>query len=238
MNCPSSSRKSGFTLLETVIAIGVLAVLLTAFMYAFGPAMSGIRRSINIQEADRLASTLEIELATLRTGQQTDDIKTGFDKSFQWIKQANEAATALFVYQYRGDPSKRRSDSTLEPVTKTGGTVGKDYIVLPMVRRLNDPLFLKDIDALEGAVFFIKCTQLVYNKDKGLVPGSPGAISDPQDGSSVGKPDDYKEAVIAFSAEFYSMPANNQAYFTGASFKKNFKLVKNPIFTRNLAVRR
>ena len=238
MNCPSPSRKPGFTLLETVIAIGVLAVLLTAFMYAFGPAMSGIHRSINIQEADRLASTLESELATLRTGQQTGDIKTGFDKSFQWIKQANEATTALFVYQYRGDPSKRRTDGTLEPMVKTGGVAGKDYIVLPMVRRLNDTLFLKDLDALEGAVFFIKCTQLVYNKDKGLVPGSAGAISDPQDGSSVDKPDSYKEAVIAFSAEFYSMPANSQNYFTGPSFKKNFKLVKNPIFTRNLAVRR
>ena len=58
MNRPLPARQSGFTLLETVIAIGVLAVLLTAFMYAFGPAMSGIRRAINIQEADRLASTL------------------------------------------------------------------------------------------------------------------------------------------------------------------------------------
>lgn len=238
MNRPHPAAKSGFTLLETVIAIGVLAVLLTAFLYAFGPAMSGIRRSINIQEADRLASTLEIELATLRSGQQTGDIKTGFDKSFQWIMQANEAATALFVYQYRGDPSKHRADSTLEPVLKTGGIAGKDYIVLPMVRRLNDPLFLKDLDALQGVVFFIKCTQLVYSKDKGLIPGKPGAISDPVDGTPATKADDYKEAVIAFSAEFYSMPANNQAYFTGDSFKSKFKTVKNPIFTRNLAVRR
>ena len=238
MNCHSPSRKPAFTLLETVIAIGVLAVLLTGFMYAFGPAMTNIRRSINIQEADRLGSTLENVLSTLRPGQQTGDIKTGFDKSFQWLKDANEPTTALFVYQYRGDPSKRRSDNTFEPVTKIGGVAGKDYVVLPMVRRLNDPLFLKDIDALEGAAFFIKCTQLVYSKDKGLVPGSAGAISDPQDGTPVGTADDYKEAVIAFSAEFYGMPSNNQTYFTGAAFKKNFKIVKNPIFTRNLAVRR
>ena len=238
MNRPHPARHSAFTLLETVIAIGVLAVLLTAFMYAFGPAMSGIRRSINIQEADRLASTLESELSTLRSGQQTGDIQTGFDKAFQWIKQANEPATALFVYQYRGDPSKHRADSTLEPVLKTGGVVGKDYIVLPMVRRLDDPLFLKDLDALQGVVFYIKCTQLIYNKDKGLIPGTAGTISDPQDGTPAGKADDYKEAVVAFSAEFYSMPANTQSYFTGSAFKKNFKLTKKPIFTRNLAVRR
>ncbi|MEI6606368.1 MAG: type II secretion system protein [Verrucomicrobiota bacterium] len=238
MTSPHSARHSGFTLLETVIAIGVLAVLLTAFMYAFGPAMSGIRRSINIQEADRLASTLESELTTLRSGQQTADIKTGFDKSFQWIMQANEPATALFVYQYCGDPAKHRADGTLEPVLKTGGVVGKDYIVLPMVRRLDDTLFLKDLDALQGVVFYIKCTQLIYNKDKGLIPGTAGTISDPQDGTPASKADDYKEAVIAFSADFYSMPANNQAYFSGPNFKKNFKLTKKPIFTRNLAVRR
>jgi len=232
------SRHSGFTLLETVIAIGVLAVLLTAFMYAFGPAMSGIRRSINIQEADRLASTLEIELTTLRTGQGSADIKTGFDKSFQWIRQANDPLNALFVYQYRGDPSRRRTDGTLEPVTKSGGTAGKDYLVQPMVRRLSDQLFLKDIAALEGVVFYIKCTQLIFSKGKGLIAGSPGTIQDPQDGTLVGAPDDYKEAVIAFSAEFHSMPANNEAYFSGAAFKTRFKNDKNPIFTRNLAVRR
>ncbi|MCX6873178.1 MAG: type II secretion system protein [Verrucomicrobia bacterium] len=238
MNTRPFSRQSGFTLLETVIAIGVLAVLLTAFMYVFGPAMSGIRRSINVQQADRLASTLERELSTLRVGQETADIKTGFDKSFQWISQSAEATNAIFVYQYRGDPSKQRADSTLEPVTRSGGTAGKDYTVQPMVRRLSDPLFLKDIAALEGPVFFAKCTQLVFDKGKGMILGSKGLISDPRDGTPVATTDEYKEAVIAFSAEFYSMPANTESYFAGAAFKKRYKIVKDPIFTRNLAVRR
>jgi prepilin-type N-terminal cleavage/methylation domain-containing protein len=232
------SRNPGFTLLETVIAIGVLAVLLTAFLSAFGPAMSGIRKSINVQEADRLASTLELELATLRIGQQTSEVKTGFDKSFLWIKQANDATNAVFVYQYRGDPSKHRTDSTLEPVSQSGGVPGKDYIVQPMVRRLSDPLFIKDIAALEGPVLLVKITQLIFNKDKGLVKGLPGDIKDPQLGTSVTKPDDYKEAVIAFYAEFYSMPTNSDTYFTGDAFKSRFKIIKYPVFTRNLAVRR
>ena len=59
----------GFTLMETVIAIGVLAVLLTGFLAVFTPAAQGIRRSISSQQADRLASTLEIELTTSRLGQ-------------------------------------------------------------------------------------------------------------------------------------------------------------------------
>ena len=238
MKIQPTSRNSGFTLLETVIAMGVLAVLLTAFMAAFGPAMTGIRRAINVQEADRLASTLESELATLRSGQESSDIKTGFDKSFYWIKQANDSTTALFVYQYRGDPSKRRADSTLEPVPQTGGVPGKDYIVQPMIRRLNDALFLKDIAALEGPVLLVKITQLIFSNGQGLVKGLPGDIKDPQVGTAVTKPDDYKEAVIAFYAEFYGMPTNSETYFTGDAFKSRFKTIKYPIFTRNLAVRR
>ena len=232
------SRKSGFTLLETVIAIGVLAVLLTAFMYVFGPAMAGIRKSINVQEADRLASTLERELGTLRTGQSSGDLKTGFDKAFQWVKQSNDPNNALFVYQYRGDPSKQRSDNSLEPVVRTGVTAGKDFIVQPMVRRLSDPLFVKDLAAVEGAVFVVKCTQLVFDKANGMIAGSPGEISDPVEGTPVGAPDDFKEAVIAFSAEFYSMPGNSQSFLLGENFKKRFRSTAKPIFTRNLAVRR
>lgn len=238
MNPSPRTRRAGFTLLETVIAIGVLAVLLTAFMAVFGPAMSGIRKSINVQEADRMASTLERELGTLRTGQQSADIKTGFDKAFQWVKQSNDANNALFVYQYRGDPSRLRSDNSLEPVTQSNLVAGRDYILQPMVRRLSDPLFVKDIAAIEGPVFLVKCTQLVFDKGSGLIAGSAGEIRDPQEGTPVASADDFKEAVIAFSAEFHSLPGNNEAFLLSQNFKKRFNSNTKPIFTRNLAVRR
>ncbi len=239
MKTDISRKRSGFTLMETVIAIGVLAVLLTAFMYVFGPAMAGIRKSINIQEADRLASTLERELGTLRTGQQSGDIKTGFDKAFEWVKKSNDPNDALCVYQYRGDPSKQRSDGTLEPVVRSSnGVAGRDFVVQPILRRMSDTLFSKDIEAVEGPVFVVKCTQLVYDKGSGLIAGSEGEIRDPQEGTPVASPDDYKEAVIAFSAEFYSMPANSIQFFMSETFKKRFRNAGKPVFTRNLAVRR
>ncbi len=237
MNTSPRPGRPGFTLMESVIAIGVLAVLITAFMYAFGPAMSGIRRAINVQEADRMASTLERELGTLRPGQETGGIKTGFDKGYEWIKSSNEPGSAICVYQYRGDPSKQRSDGTLEPVVRSGGRPGSDYIVQPIVRRTNDPLFPKDLEAVSGPVFVVKCTQLVYDQG-GLVAGSAGQIRNPVDGKGSSSPDDFTEAVIAFSAEFFGMPANNVDFFQGQGFQRRFRDLRQPVFTRNLAVRR
>ena len=112
---PSHSKRSqGFTLLETVIAIGVLSVLLTGFIVVFTPAAQGIRKSINVQDADRLASALEQELVTHRAG---DNYATGFDKAFNWIRTSDKAASAVLVYQYRGElGGTTRPDGTIKLV--------------------------------------------------------------------------------------------------------------------------
>jgi prepilin-type N-terminal cleavage/methylation domain-containing protein len=82
-----NNKKSGFTLMESVIAIGVLAVMLTAFMAVFGPATRGIRRAINVQEVDRMTSALENELSTNRPGAPTgSEALTSFHKAYDWIQ--------------------------------------------------------------------------------------------------------------------------------------------------------
>lgn len=229
-------RKRGFTLLETVIAIGVLAVLLTGFMVVFAPAAAGIRKAISVQEADRLQSTLEEELVTLREGQS---YKTGFDKAFEWIKTSNEAADALLVYQYRGSMTKLRSDGTPEPEPLIKDKLpGKDYVVQAMVRRLSDTRFKEDLQAVEGGVYLVKCTQLVFGNGE-MKLGTPGQIADPKTTSPSADSDSYPEATIAFAADFYTLSAKSQGYFDSAGgFQKTFTNAKNPVFTRNLAVRR
>ncbi|MDP3850256.1 MAG: type II secretion system protein [Luteolibacter sp.] len=250
-----SPRKRGFSLIETVIAIGVLAVLLTGFMIVFAPAAAGIKRSISIQEADRLASTLEQELVNWRSGNPGT---TGFDKAFEWIKDSDKATTALMIYQYRASLSAslsgNRADGTPNPVPlATNNVPGKDYYVQTMVRRKGDAEFLEDLEALEGGVYLVKCTQFVYGdlpaplSGKGLKPGTAGQIKNPKPNSSppdpnykagpFTDPDEYPEAVIAFSAEFFSLPGRSEGYLDGA-FVTNFAKFKTPVFTRNLAVRR
>lgn len=237
MKTHSSYRTRGFTLLETVIAIGVLAVLLTGFMIVFAPAAAGIRKAINVQEADRLASTVEQEMATLRKGVTE---KTGFELAFNRIQKSNSANEALLVYQYRGSLNNLRPDGTPEPVVNVRNSLpGEDYIVQTMLRSKSDALFKKDLEAVEGGVYLVKCTQLVFDKAKGeLKLGTPGKIEDPKNpGTAANTSDDYPDAVIAFTAEFFNLPAKSAGYFD-SGFTNSFTKLKNPVFTRNLAVRR
>jgi prepilin-type N-terminal cleavage/methylation domain-containing protein len=240
MKSKPTCRHSGFTLLETVIAIGVLAVLLTGFMVVFAPAADGIRKSINVQQADRMASALEQELVTLRGTTETTKYKTGFNKSYEWIENKRTAADALLVYQYRGRISgSLRNDNTPEPEPSVKDKLpGKDYVVVPMVRRRSDTANLaKDLEAIEGAVYLVKCTQLVFSGGQ-LVTGTAGSIKDPKTGTVAASADAYPEAVIAFSAEFHMLPAKTASYISGTAFTTKFTSAKNPVFTRNLAVRR
>lgn len=243
-----------FTLTETVIAIGVLAVLLTGFIAVFTPAAQGIRRSISSEQADRLTTTLEMEMVTLRSSQKTDILAsatTGFEKAFEWIKDGNgtDYKKAIFVYQYRGDPSIIRGDGSPEPMVTIQGEPGKDYIVQSMARRIGEiengkDLLEEDLKAIEGSVFFVKPTQLVYNGGALSVSLTPGAIAN-ADGNPAGNAALYNEAVIAFSAEFYGLPTKSFAYINDSEgFGKRFDAIVKPnssvkpIFIRNLAVRR
>jgi len=239
MKAFKSRNRRGFTLIETVIAIGVLAVLLTGFIIVFTPAADGIRKTISTQQADRLTSALEQELVTLRGSTETTEFKTGFNKAYTFIKESNAATEALLVYQYRGDlEAERRSDGSLEPKSSIDGKLpGEDYLVVPMARRLSDAIFIEDLAAVEGPVYLVKPTQLIYDANQ-LVLGEPGQIKNPKDGSAAATADAYAEAVIAFAAEFHPMPTNAAGYFTGPEFAKKFAKAKTPVFTRNLAVRR
>jgi prepilin-type N-terminal cleavage/methylation domain-containing protein len=264
MRSVSSIFRRGFTLLETVIAIGVLSVLLTGFILVFAPAAAGIDKAIDIQEVDRLVSTLERELVTLRPGQNRGDavFSTGFDKAFAYIKDSHNSEFALLVYKYRGMPNGLRDDGTSEPLmgpmVSSGtashyhpppppdvenppetGVAAKDFLMQSMMRSLNEKnSFHEDLSAVDGKVYLVKCTQLVFGSHGGLETGEKGKIVNPRHPGQDLAANDYPEAVIAFTAEFYTLPGRSRDFFGGSVFKKVFDRDMKPLFTRNLAVRR
>lgn len=250
--CPKTHTRlaRGFSLIETVIAIGVVAVLLSGFLIVFAPAAKGIKDSINSKAAARLVNTLEQELVSLRGTAQTTEFSTGFDKAFEYIRDSSgtDPDNAVLVYKYRASLSANRTtDGTPEPVAAVAGQIpGEDYVVRNMMRRKGDPEFSNDILAIEGPVYVVKCTQLVLNNTGELVVGTPGQIfnaDDPLtagvDESTIQAPDsdNYNRAVIAFVADFYALPSRGGAFF-GTQFDGLFTELSRPAFSRNLAVRR
>lgn len=232
-----SGLKSAFTLAESVIALGILVVLITGFLAVFGPAANAIRRTLSAQEASRLQATLERELGTLRSGDDQDEYDSPLEKAFDYVATSHEDGRTVFVYNYRGSLVEDRDDGTAQPLDEKVGVAGVDYIVQPMVRRLDDPLLEEDIEAVIGRVYFVKMTQLIYEGEALRVSEETGEIVDPVDPSSsyVGNAEEYPEAVLALEAEFHLLPTRSISYLQGPFDPAEFN---RPVFRRNLAITR
>ena len=102
----NSHQQRGFTLVETAIAMGMVAVMISSFMIVFGPAAQGINKSLSAKEASRFSTALEHELSVLRSG---EGYSTVFEKAFEWIcgfkcYSSNKYRKPVLIYQYRGNP--------------------------------------------------------------------------------------------------------------------------------------
>lgn len=240
-------RRRGFTLMETVIAIGVVAVLLTTFLAVFGPASSSIRRVLSAQEADRLTSALERELSALREGPD-EAYDNFFEKAFDWIRDSGKPDKAILLYNYKGDPRKVRVDSSLEPFDSDFGQSGKDFIRQPAVRRRGDAdrELQADLEQVDGRVFYVRLTQMIYDnaaKEPILIPGTHGEIQSMHTHDLVNTVETYPGAIIAYTADFYALKSNNYSYIEQLDLKDangdgRPDVLGKPLFSRNLAVRR
>jgi len=234
----STSPKRGFTLVESVIALGILVVLITGFLAVFGPAAETIRKTLSIDEASRLQASLEYELTHLREGGEKQRYQDDpFRKALNWISLSHERDTTIIVYKYKAIPGEVRTDGSLEPAGPTPAVAGKDFILQPMVRRINDRFLEADLEVAEGRVFFVKLRQLVFGGEGIRVSEEIGTIVDPHEPGEnfAGKPEEYPEAVVAFGAEYYTLPTTSYNFLSNSFDPENYT---RPIFSRNLSVRR
>lgn len=245
----------GFSLVEVVIAIGIVAVLLTTFMAVFGPAQKNISRALGVADANRLVTTLENEMAILRVGEESTyvDAKgaaSSFEKAFQWIKDSGNESSAVVVYQYQALPDRENSDGTLQAADM--GVVGDDqrfpgvdYITQTVARRIDKSsggLLQAELapGVVQGKVYAVRMTQLVQESSSGagLILGSPGEISNPE-GSEVSSPSDsssFDDAYITLQVEFFPLNNNLNEYVSGGKWQ--FARLGAPVASQNIAVRR
>ncbi|MBC8148066.1 MAG: hypothetical protein H8E96_00110, partial [Verrucomicrobiaceae bacterium] len=103
--------------------------------------------------------------------------------------------------------------------------------------RIDDPLLEDDLGAVDGRVFFVKMTQLIFEGEGLRVAEEIGVITDPYDPGEdfAATPDEYPEAVIAYEAQFFTLPTVSYDFLTNAFNPEKFT---KPVFTRNLTVRR
>ena len=244
-----SSRK-GFSLVEVVIAIGLVAVLLTTFMAVFGPAQKNINRALGVADANRLVHTLENEMAILRPGEDAD-YTSAFDKAFEWILDSPSEANAIIVYQYQALPNSENPDGTLKAadITLINGDAklpGVDYITQTVARRIDQSTTLGEElspGVVQGKVYAVRMTQLVKG-GTGLSLGEPGKIEYLKDGETspteAADSTEYEDAYITLQVEFFTLPNNlfnyvsNGGEVNGWSFDK----LGSPVATQNIAVRR
>lgn len=233
--------RNGFTLMETLLSITVVAILLTSFLAVFGPATNSIRQAISVDDADRLSSALEKELSTLNED-ETTQFDTAFDKAFEWISNSNSLSSAIVLFNYRGDTTQI-TNGKLEPYLDTNGSPGQDYRVQSAIRRLdgsnND---LEDLmEAVEGRVFLVRMRQLVRDSSGALTTSSSGSGIVDSEGTSASSAEEFEDAAIAFQGDFYLLPANSFQYLNGplsAGGDDFDSVLGSPLFSRSMAVRR
>ncbi len=226
--------------METLLAIAVVAVLITTFLAVFGPATNSIRRAISVQDADRLASALEQELRTLRQD-EIGTFDTPFDKAFDWISNSGSLDSAVLLFNYRGDTSQV-NNGELGPFTDTNGNPGEDYLVQSAVRHLGNST--NDLEglmqAIEGRAYVVQMRQLIRDNNGGLTASDGNSLTSAA-GSGASTGADFEDAVIAFQADFYVLPANTFQYVSSnlAQAGSNFQAtLGSPLFSRAMAVRR
>ena len=96
-------KKNGFTLMETIVALGIAALAASFFLLAFVPASSGVKQSEAIVEAKLLAGALEAELNTARQTLDNADNSlldalgvtntteiSHFHKAFAWVSNSTK----------------------------------------------------------------------------------------------------------------------------------------------------
>lgn len=250
-------RSQGFTLVEIVVAIGLVALLLSGVLGLMGVSALKIDKSISKKEAKRAAAAVVQEIGIY--DREQDGSLLGYDgmgeaqdppvpdvpspgtklaMAYAWSDECEEKA--IIIYSYAGDPGEGpKVDGSMAAYDLSqGGIEGVNYYRRTEVRRL-DEFEEGDIKtdfengAIIGNVYLAKFKN--YERDGGNLKL--------KENYGDCETEDFANGVISMQLEIFKLPLNGNENFEGLKnyIEKNIKRMNDelksirPVFKTNVS---
>lgn len=244
-----SHSRTGFTLMETLLAIALVSVLVSMFITVFLPARAVVLNALNKQDAERITSILRTEMSTLKPNEIANAASTrstagqyvsAFDKAFMWMQRSDRPSRSIVIFSYRADTSKApRADGSFPALPLGKSAPNFNSQLVSVACPMDDPIHKNDIRDAVGSVFLVRMTQLIPDPMTGgyREATSPGIIQEASDPSAYVSNEKDRDAwggAVFYRADFYLMRPANPARYRNRSWKQ----LGEPCFSANLSFRR
>ncbi len=246
-NQQRTRSKRAFTLVEALLAIGIVGMLLGIFMTLFVPVKSMLTAALAREESGRIINALTTEMGNLRPNERaaasaTRSAKgkylTSFDKSFFWFLESKRPSTSIAIFSYRADISKRpQADGSYPPVPRGRSVAPENTELITMAAPLNSKLHRNAIRQAVGPVFLVRMTQLVpRGQGEFKLATRPGVLEGGSSPSTYVSSDEDNPwgGIVNYRADFYRLFPTDPARYT----TKSWNDFTQPIFSTNLSFRR
>lgn len=223
--------------METLLAMALVATLVSIFLVVFVPARGMVQKSLAQQDCDRLVGVLKTEMKTVRQDERSTSVASedkyvnAFDKGFYWLKKTAKPETAIVVFSYREDITKNpREDGTRPAIPVNESVPGETSNLVTIACPIDDKIHSKHIRDAVGPVFLVSMTHLEFKNGEWKANAKPGNI--PGGGSPASYIEDSHArelggASIMYRADFYMLNTPNPNVVKG----KDWKRMGRPIFS-------
>jgi len=162
----TQGKSAGFSLLEVVVAVGLVAVVLVTLLGWFGPAMRSAAATADVQVASGLAEDIQLELERLAAGHGLDGLAamvppSGSDLALRLVAARDGRRVRC------ADPADPTADRALDDPASPGIAWRDRYFLAEVVRQ-------PDLPYRPGAGFLAVSVRVSWPYRLPAGPATPG----------------------------------------------------------------